>query len=88
MDPKLTELTYKALMLVLILSLPPIIMASIVAVAVSIIQAVTQIQDQTISLAFKLIAVIVTIIATVRWLGGQLLLFSAGIFNNISSLVQ
>jgi type III secretion HrpO family protein len=88
MDPKLTELTYKALMLVLILSLPPIIMASIVAVAVSIIQAVTQIQDQTISLAFKLIAVIVTIIATVRWLGGQLLLFSAGIFDNISSLVQ
>lgn len=88
MDPKLTELTYKALMLVLILSLPPIIMASIVAVAVSIVQAVTQIQDQTISLAFKLIAVIVTIIATVRWLGGQLLLFSSGIFDNISSLVQ
>jgi type III secretion protein S len=88
MDPHLTELTYKALMLVLILSLPPIIMASIVAVAVSILQAVTQIQDQTISLGFKLIAVIITIIVTVRWLGGQLLLFSASIFDNISGLVQ
>jgi type III secretion protein S len=63
-------------------------MASIVAVAVSILQAVTQIQDQTISLGFKLIAVIITIIVTVRWLGGQLLLFSASIFDNISGLVQ
>ena len=88
MDPRITELTYKALVLVLIVSLPPIIMASLVALAVSVIQAVTQIQDQTISFAFKLITVIITLIFTVRWLGGQLLIFAAGIFDNIPYFTQ
>ena len=88
MDPVITELTYKALMLVLILSLPPIIMASLVAIAVSIVQAVTQIQDQTISFAFKLIIVIVTLIFTIRWLGGQLFIFSNGIFDSIQYYAQ
>lgn len=88
MDPRITELTYKALVLVLIVSLPPIIMASLVAVAVSVIQAVTQIQDQTISFAFKLISVIITLIFTVRWLGGQLIIFAAGIFDSIPYFVQ
>jgi type III secretion protein S len=88
MDPIITELTYKALILVLILSLPPIIMASLIAVAVSIIQAVTQIQDQTITFAFKLIVVIVSLIFTVRWLGGQLFIFSVGIFDSIKYYAQ
>lgn len=83
MDPRITELTYKALVLVLVVSLPPIIMASLVALAVSVIQAVTQIQDQSISFAFKLITVIITLIFTIRWLGGQLLIFASGIFDSI-----
>lgn len=88
MDPRITELTYKALVLVLVVSLPPIIVASLVAVAVSVIQAVTQIQDQTISFAFKLISVIITLIFTVRWLGGQVLIYAANIFDNIPYFVQ
>jgi type III secretion protein S len=83
MDPRMTTLIYKALVLVLIVSLPPIIMASLVAIAVSVIQAVTQIQDQTISFAVKLISVIITLIVTVRWLGGQVLIFATNIFNSI-----
>ncbi|WP_419658333.1 type III secretion system protein, YscS/HrpO family [Desulfosarcina variabilis str. Montpellier] len=88
MDARIAELTYKALILVLVVSLPPIIVASLVAVAVSVIQAVTQIQDQTISFAFKLISVTITLIFTVRWLGGQVLIFAANIFDNIPYFVQ
>jgi type III secretion HrpO family protein len=87
MDPILADLTYKAMMMVLLLSLPPIVIAAVVGVAVSIIQAVTQVQDQTISFSLKLIAVIITLIITAKWLGGQILIFSLNIFDRIPDLI-
>lgn len=83
LDPILTDLTHKALLLVLLLSLPPIITAAVVGVMVSLVQAVTQIQDQTLSFAFRLVAVIITLIVTVQWLGQQVLIFASNIFENI-----
>ncbi len=50
-----------ALYLILWLSLPVIIVASVVGLLVSLIQALTQIQDQTLSFGFKLIATIITL---------------------------
>jgi type III secretion protein S len=88
LDPILTDLTYKALILILILSLPPIITAAVVGIVVSLIQAVTQVQDQTIAFAFKLIAVIITLILTVRWLGGQILVYSLNIFDGIPTFLK
>ncbi len=82
-DPILTDLTYKALMLVLLLSLPPIVTAAVVGVLVSLAQAVTQIQDQTLSFGFRLVAVILTLLAIVRWLGTEILIFAANIYDRI-----
>ena len=87
LDPILTDLTHKALMLILLLSLPPIITAAVVGVLVSLVQAVTQIQDQTLSFAFRLIAVVVTLLITARWLGDQVLIFTADIFDRIIAYV-
>jgi type III secretion protein S len=87
LDPILTDLTHKALMLVLLLSLPPIITAAVVGVLVSLAQAVTQIQDQTLSFAFRLVAVILTLMITVRWLGQQVLIFASNIFENIIAYI-
>ena len=87
-DPFLTDLTYKALILVLVLSLPPIIMAALVGIVVSLLQAVTQVQDQTISFGFKLIAVMITLILTVRWLGGQILVYGLNIFDRIPTFLK
>jgi type III secretion protein S len=87
LDPVLTDLTYKALMLVLLLSLPPIITAALVGVAVSLVQAVTQVQDQTLSFAFRLVAVIVTLLITVRWLGEQVLIFTINILDRIIAYI-
>ena len=67
MDPILTDLTYKAMMMILYLSLPPIVMAALVGVIVGLVQALTQIQDQTISFAFKLIAIRITLILGFRY---------------------
>ncbi|MFY1927725.1 type III secretion system export apparatus subunit SctS, partial [Achromobacter dolens] len=58
----------QALYLVLWLSLPPIAVAAIVGALFSLFQALTQIQEQTLSFAIKLIAVFATILLTARWL--------------------
>ncbi|HUM95842.1 MAG TPA: type III secretion system export apparatus subunit SctS [Candidatus Competibacter sp.] len=76
----------KALMLVLLLSLPPIIVAALVGTLVSLVQALTQIQEQTISFAFKLIAVVVTLALIARWLGIEIFNYALGIFDAIPRL--
>lgn len=71
----------KALYLVLTLSLPPIVVASVVGILFSLFQAVTQLQEQTLSFGVKLIAVIVTLFLMGGWLCGELLRYSNEIFN-------
>ena len=51
----------RALLLVLMLSLPPILAAAVVGIVVGLIQALTQIQEQTISFAFKQASIVLVI---------------------------
>ena len=74
-------LTSRALLLVLMLSAPTIVVASLVGLIVGLVQALTQIQDQTLSFAIKLIAVVVTIFATAAWLGSVIYEYSVTIFD-------
>lgn len=74
------NIAVQALYLVLILSLPPIVVASVVGIVLSLIQAITQLQEQTLSFGVKLIAVIATLFLMGGWLGGQILQFSDDIF--------
>jgi type III secretion protein S len=87
-DSLVTDFTVQAMMLVLILSMPPILVATLVGILVSILQAVTQIQEQTLSFAVKLIVVIITILLTARWVGGELFHFSLKIFNDFPMLLK
>ena len=80
------QYTYQALMLVLILSMPPIIVASVVGTLVSLFQALTQIQEQTLAFAIKLLAIVVTIFFTARWLGMEIYQFSLSILDNLATL--
>ncbi len=76
------QLSYQALLLILILSGPPIIISMLVGLFVAVFQAATQIQEQTLSFTVKLIAVILTLIGLGGWLGAQILQFSNTIFVN------
>jgi type III secretion protein S len=77
------DLTYQALILVLTLSLPAVLTAALVGLIVAALQAVTQIQDQNIGLAAKLIAVFVALILSARWIGGELLNFGNRLFDTL-----
>lgn len=73
----------RALLLVLMLSLPPIVVAAAVGVLVGLVQALTQIQEQTISFAFKLASIILVIFVTMGWLGSELIAYAADSFARI-----
>ncbi|THF57263.1 type III secretion system export apparatus subunit SctS [Pseudothauera rhizosphaerae] len=70
----------QGLLLVLLLSMPPIIVASVVGVIFSLLQALTQIQEQTLSFAVKLIAVGITMLLSARWIGGEIFNYAVVLF--------
>ena len=76
------QLTYQALLLILLLSGPPILISMVFGLTVAIFQAATQIQEQTLSFTVKLFAVILTLIILGGWLGAQILHFANTIFTN------
>ncbi|WP_444917394.1 type III secretion system export apparatus subunit SctS [Microbulbifer sp. JMSA003] len=80
---EMMRLAQEAMMLVLILSLPAIVAASIVGTLVSLIQALTQIQEQTLGFVLKLVAVIFALIGTGSWMGAELVALGATAFNSI-----
>lgn len=73
----------RALLLVLVLSLPPIVVAALVGVIVGLVQALTQIQEQTISFAFKLASIILVIFMMMGWIGSELLGYAADSFRRV-----
>lgn len=82
------SLTSKALMLVLTASMPPILVAVILGVAVALFQALTQIQDQTLPYAIKLVATILVLIYAMDMVFTDFLNFTTFSFQNFPMLVR
>ncbi|MBS0585012.1 MAG: type III secretion system export apparatus subunit SctS [Verrucomicrobia bacterium] len=76
------QLAYQALLLILILSGPPIMISMIFGLTVAIFQAATQIQEQTLSFTVKLVAVILTIMLMGNFLASQIMQYAQTIFTN------
>jgi flagellar biosynthetic protein FliQ len=70
----------EGLLLVLILSAPPLIASLVLGLVIGVFQAATQVQDQTVSFVPKLVVVVVVLIALGPLLGAQLLRFTQAIF--------
>ncbi len=81
-QPEIYQLSYQALLLILILSGPPILISMTLGLFVAIFQAATQIQEQTLSFTVKLVAVIMTLILMGGFLSGQIMQFASNIFSN------
>lgn len=74
------QLAYQGMLLILILSGPPIFISMFFGLGVAIFQAATQIQEQTLSFTIKLVAVVLTLMLMGPWLGAQILNFANTIF--------
>lgn len=76
-----TKLAQDGLWLILILSLLPLLASLIVGLAVSLFQALTQIQEQTLTFVPKIIATILVIMITAAWMMETLREFAIGAFD-------
>ncbi len=81
------EMAMQSLVLMLQLSLPPIVVASLAGLLVSLFQAITQLQEQTLAFGVKLVAVGVTIMLMAGWLGGEIYNFAVHLFANFHHMV-
>ena len=77
---ELLNYAQQCLIIVLRLSLIPIIVATVIGVIVSLLQALTQIQEQTLGFAVKLIAISLTSMLSASWMGAPLLRYTQDIF--------
>ena len=80
---QVVQLAYQGLLLILILSAPPILVSMFFGIIVAIFQAATQIQEQTLSFTIKLVAVTLTLMFLGSWLGAQIMTFASNIFTHI-----
>ena len=81
------QLSYQSLLLILLLSAPPILISTMLGLVVAIFQAATQIQEQTLSFAPKMILVYLTIAATGGWVGSMLFRFATRCLTEFSQIV-
>ena len=78
----------EGLVLVLLLSGPPLVASMVTGFVVSLLQAATQIQDQTLAFVPKLVVVMVVLAAMGPVLGASLVRFSQALFVAIPSVVH
>jgi type III secretion protein S len=82
------QLTKEALWLVLLLSAPPILAASIVGLLVAFVQAATQLQEQTFVYTVKFVVIVIALFVSASMVGGTLYHFSERLFTLFPALVR
>ena len=82
----LLDITRDGLLIVLWVSLPVVVVSTLSALVVAVLQAVTQIQDQSIGQSVRLIAVMLTIVVSAGWLGRDVMRFAERAFLSLTSL--
>lgn len=88
MESYIISITKQALYLTLILTAPTVMAAMMIGLAVSLVQATTQIQEQTLTFVPKLVAVVVMLAITGPWTMVQLVNFTNSLLDSFGSLVK
>ncbi len=81
-------LARQAIELTLLISLPMLGLGLIVGLAVSIFQAVTQIQEMTLTFVPKIVAVLVGLLFAFPWMMNKLLDFTRGLIEQIPQFIR
>jgi len=80
------DLIRHALTVALLVSAPLLLTALVVGILVSLVQAVTQIQEQTLTFIPKLLAMAAVFILLLPWLLAQLVEYLIGVMRSLPSL--
>jgi len=77
----------QAIQIALLLGAPLLLVALVVGLVISIFQAATQINEQTLSFIPKLLAVFATLVVAGPWMLGQMVDYVRTLFASIPQLV-
>ena len=77
MDPALLHVGREALLLALVVSAPPLVAALVVGAAVGVLQAATQVQEPSVGVVPRLVAVLGALALAGPWIGAQVVRFAA-----------
>lgn len=85
---ELTRLAVEALYLVLLVSGPVLLASMGVGLAIGLLQAATQVQEQTLTFVPKLVAVALVLALLGSWMGGELLRYTDVVWRAIPEMVR
>lgn len=85
-DIYIMEICTEALYLILILSAPMLMSALVVGLFISILQATTQVQEQTLSFVPKIVATFLSLVVCGTWIASMLSAYAIRVFNDIARI--
>lgn len=80
---QILRFTSEALLLALMVSLPAVILAAAVGLLISFVQAVTSLQEQSVSQGIKLVSVTLLLVIAGPWGGNMVLRFGESVMKAI-----
>jgi flagellar biosynthetic protein FliQ len=84
MDPQdAIDLGRQAILLTLLISSPVLLAGMIVGLVIGLLQAVTQIQEQTVAFVPKLVVMVLVVTLALPWLVNQMVQYSRDLIANI-----
>lgn len=87
-DTEVLEIGKNAIWVLLQMSLPILMVALIVGLVISLFQALTQIQEMTLSFVPKIIAISLALLIFIPMMGSTLMDFSTELYQRIGNIEQ
>ncbi|MBI3865639.1 MAG: flagellar biosynthesis protein FliQ [Planctomycetia bacterium] len=81
------ELVREATWVALLVGAPVLVVSMIVGLAISILQAVTQVQEQTLNMVPKIILMTVTMLIVLPWVIQRIVDYTVTLFHEIPSTI-
>ena len=79
------DIAQAAIWTVVVASGPAVLVAMLVGVAIAFVQALTQVQEMTLTFVPKILAIFVTIAISAPFIGAQISIFTDLVFSRIQS---
>jgi flagellar biosynthesis protein FliQ len=77
------ELARSAIWTIVVAAGPPVCAAMLVGIAIALFQALTQIQESTLTFVPKIIVVFATLTVAASFIGGQIVIFTEQVYSRI-----
>lgn len=87
-DVFVVDIFKEAIYHILLLSAPMLLSALVVGLVISIFQATTQIQEQTLAFVPKVLAIFISLLILGPWLLNTLVEFTLSILTNIENVIM